>query len=156
VLVAQGEFAGAVTAYRQALAVDPSDILLLHTVARLLANAPDPAARRVDEAITLATRAVRLAPRDARCSRLLGVIQYRAGRFGDAILAFEATMNLPDGGVPGDWLYMAMAQAKAGHREEARTWYRKTVAWLEERPWETEFADLLTEAKALLAEVGRD
>jgi tetratricopeptide (TPR) repeat protein len=139
----------------------------LRTAAKLAPNDPSThsdlglalyRAGRFEDAIGALKDAVRLSGgRYVRDKRLLGRALYRAGRFEDAIRTFDELMRQARGGEAGDWLFMAMAQAKAGHPEDARAWYRKAAAWLEERPWETrQVADLLAEAKALLAEVGRD
>jgi len=54
----------------------------------------------------------------------LGAALYRAGRFEDAIRRLEEGIQLRGGGQgnPFDWLFLAMAHHRLGHREEARRW----------------------------------
>jgi tetratricopeptide (TPR) repeat protein len=53
----------------------------------------------------------------------LGAALYRAGRFEDAIRRLEEGVQLRAGqGLPQDWVFLAMAHHRLGHRDEARRW----------------------------------
>jgi serine/threonine-protein kinase len=111
---------------------------------------------RFAEAVPALEDAIRLSRGKAVFERsLLGRVLYRAGRFEDASRALREAMRLGGGGSATDWLFMAMAEAKAGRPKEAEKWYGKTMAWLEERPWETKYEALRAEAEAALKGGGK-
>jgi tetratricopeptide (TPR) repeat protein len=58
--------------------------------------------------------------------RTLGASLYRAGRFEDAIRRLEEGNKIRNGaGDPQDWVFLAMAHHRLGHRDEARLWLDK-------------------------------
>jgi tetratricopeptide (TPR) repeat protein len=89
-------------------------------LACFLAECPDPACRNVGRALGLAQEAVRLAPKQGRCWRTLGLARYRAGESAAALKALdEADVRLAELGSAG-WCYKAMAYQKCGQPDEAR------------------------------------
>jgi WD40 repeat protein/Flp pilus assembly protein TadD len=63
----------------------------------------------------------------------LGAVLYRAGRYGEAVGRFEEALEAhPRGGGAFDFLYLAMAHQRLGHREEADRWLGKAVHWIEQ------------------------
>jgi tetratricopeptide (TPR) repeat protein len=70
-------------------------------------------------------RAHELAPDDAGISNTLGVAEYRAGRFEEAIVSLRRSGELRRGtapeGIAEDHAFMAMALCRLGRLEEART-----------------------------------
>jgi tetratricopeptide (TPR) repeat protein len=53
----------------------------------------------------------------------LGAALYRAGRFEDSIRRLEEGVRLRNGqSEPQDWVFLAMAHHRLGHRDEARRW----------------------------------
>jgi tetratricopeptide (TPR) repeat protein len=100
-------------------------------LAWLLATCPEARFRNPTRAVNLAERAVQLAPDDGGSYNTLGVAHYRAGDRKAASNALEKSMSLRQGGDPFDWLFFAMAQWRLGKKEEARTWYDRSVAWME-------------------------
>ena len=79
----------------------------------------------------------------------LGVVLYRAGRIDEAIARLDESVKASGGGVPQDWVFLAMAHHKKGHAEEAGRWLEKTRAGVKDDP---EVRILLREAEALLKE----
>jgi WD40 repeat protein len=77
----------------------------------------------------------------------LGAALYRAGRVDEAIARLDESVKASGGGVPQDWVFLAMAHRKKGHAEEARRWLEKTRAAVKPDP---EVPILLREAEALL------
>ena len=71
-------------------------------------------------------------PKEASYWNTLGTARYRAGDWQGAIEALEKSMQLRSGGDAFDWFFLAMAQWQLGHKDEARNWYDKAVAWTEE------------------------
>jgi uncharacterized protein HemY len=58
----------------------------------------------------------------------LGAALYRAGRFDDAVGRLEEAIKLQGkGGVPQDWLFLAMAHHRLGHAAQARKWLDQTA-----------------------------
>jgi tetratricopeptide (TPR) repeat protein len=138
------------------LAIDassPPPQLLLNYVAWLRATSPDPEIRDVARAVKLAKEAVRLAPQQGDYWNTLGVALCRAGEWKDALDAFEKSLELCDGGDAYDWFFIAMAQWQLGRKDEARRWYDRAVAWVEEnkKADDEELSRFRTEAAALLA-----
>jgi tetratricopeptide (TPR) repeat protein len=56
----------------------------------------------------------------------LGSALYRAGRSDDAIRRLEEAIRVRGGkGAPRDWVFLAMAHHRLGHRDEARRWLER-------------------------------
>jgi WD40 repeat protein len=90
----------------------------------------------------------------------LGAILYRAGRYQDAIRCLsERLAPLKDGGIPQDWVFLAMAHHRLGHQAEAQRWLDKVRSYkppdVHANPldfWnDLEIARLRREAEALIA-----
>ena len=59
----------------------------------------------------------------AKALGTLGAALYRARRFDDAILRLEERIRLQNGeSLPQDWVFLSLAHASLGHRDEARGW----------------------------------
>jgi tetratricopeptide (TPR) repeat protein len=62
----------------------------------------------------------------------LGAALYRAGRFADAVRRIEEGIKIQGkGGVPQDWLFLAMAHHRLGHAPQARKWLDQSVRAIE-------------------------
>jgi tetratricopeptide (TPR) repeat protein len=62
----------------------------------------------------------------------LGAALYRAGRFADAVRRIEEGIKIQGkGGVPQDWLFLAMAHHRLGHAAQARKWLDQAVRAIE-------------------------
>jgi Flp pilus assembly protein TadD len=107
----------------------------LNNAAWQLVTHPDPKARRAVEAVGLAGEAVRLMP-DALAPgaprSTLGVAHFRAGNYKDAVAALQQSVTACNGGNSVDWFFLAMAHWHLGDRTEARKWYDKAAAWMDE------------------------
>ena len=92
---AQGRAADAIRHYRQALAALPNWSAVLTDLTWLLATAPDPAVRNVEEAIAIGERAVRAAtpPSWASLDALAGALA-AAGRFEEATVRARQALDL--------------------------------------------------------------
>ena len=131
--------------------------LPLMKLAWCLATCPNVAIRDTQRAVKAAQEAVRVAP-NCLCMEeekghytILGVAQYRAGNWLQAIEAFNRSVDLFSGGDPCDWLFLAMAQWQLGHKDEARRWYDKADAWMNKnRIQEEELNRFRAEAAKLL------
>ena len=76
-----------------------------------------------------------MAPNNAAFWNTLGVADYRAGQWKDAVEALEKSLQLQKDNA-WDLFFLAMAHWQLGEREAARDDYRKGVAWMEEQKCE--------------------
>jgi serine/threonine protein kinase len=95
-----------------------------------LVTCPDPSVRDPAEAVTLATKAVEHAPENGGYWNTLGVAQFRADNFSEAVQALNKSIELTDGGSGHDFCFLAMAHWQLGEKEEARRWYDKAIEWM--------------------------
>jgi uncharacterized protein HemY len=80
-------------------------------------------------ALALAQEAVRLAPEVWNYWSTLGMAQYRAGHWKDALAALHKASNLREGAASKDWFFLAMAHQQLGSKDVARKWYDRALAW---------------------------
>jgi Flp pilus assembly protein TadD len=75
-------------------------------------------------ALRQAEAAVRQAPENGFFLNTLGVAQYRAGRYADALATLTKSQKLnatTGGSIPADLAFLAMAQHHLGKKDEANT-----------------------------------
>ena len=85
--------------------------------------------RSLDDLAQRAGGAARLA---ARCSIVRGAKLTRAGKWDDAVQALEQGHVLAEGiDVPRAWLFLAIAERKAGHDDAAGRWRRQAHLWID-------------------------
>jgi hypothetical protein len=81
--------------------------------------------------------------------------EYRVGHWTESLAASESAMALRNGGDAYNWFSVALAHWQEGHKDEARQWFDKAVAWtMQVAPEETELRQLWTEAAVLLGQPG--
>jgi WD40 repeat protein/serine/threonine protein kinase/Tfp pilus assembly protein PilF len=84
-------------------------------------------------AVRLAEKAVAAAPKDDFRLNNLGGVLYRAGRYRDAVERLTQSMKVrDDGNFVWEWLWLAMAEQRLGHGEEARKWLKQAGDWIDE------------------------
>jgi serine/threonine protein kinase len=83
------------------------------------------------EAVKCARKAVELRPDILQPWNALGVALYRSGDWNGAVAALDKSVELGKGGFWFDWFFLAMAHWRLDHKEAARKWYEKGVAWME-------------------------
>jgi tetratricopeptide (TPR) repeat protein/serine/threonine protein kinase len=134
----QSKWEEAIAAYRKTIELDAkypnARIGLAEVLANLawtLATDPLPGRRDPGRAVKLAKEAVELKPRESAIWNTLGVAQYRAGKWKDAIAALEKSMELRNGGDGFDWFILAMARGQLGEKDKAREWYDKAATWMD-------------------------
>jgi serine/threonine-protein kinase len=128
----KGQTDEAIACYRKAIALDPKCALAHNNLADVLANAPDPKWRDPAQAVAEARKATELDPKLGMAWNTLGEAYSRTGRWQDAITALQKGLALRQGGIGEDFFFLAMALQRAGHQEEARQWYDKDVAWMDQ------------------------
>jgi len=116
-----------------------------------LANASG-SGRNPERALSLARRAVELAPNQAIYLNTLGVAQYRAGRHAEALATLDRSLTAGHGQYDGyDLFFQAMAQWRLGNKPQALTGFDKAVEWMEQnQPADDELIRFRDEAAALL------
>jgi len=126
-LAESGHLDEAASIWAKAIELEPDNVNFLHNLAEVLLD------KGPEEAVQLATRAVELEPENGGFYNTLGVANYRAGRWQDAIHALQKSLELTGGGDANDWFFLAMACWQLGDQEQGRTWYEKAAAWTQER-----------------------
>jgi tetratricopeptide (TPR) repeat protein len=98
-----------------------------------LANHPNPRLRDIPRAVTLARTAAERAPDAAHIRNTLGVALYRAGAWDEAVEALEKAEGLAPGRLLAfNGFFLAMAHWHLGHKSDARTWYDRSLRWMDE------------------------
>jgi serine/threonine protein kinase/Tfp pilus assembly protein PilF len=146
-----GEHAPAVARFREALKLDPNYAEVLNSLAWLLATCPDQAVRDPAEAVTLAKKAVAVAPQHADPLNTLGVAHYHSGNWQEAADTLDKSVTKRKGGDSYDFFFLAMAHWQLGRREDAGQWFGRAVEWMDKnRPNDDELRHFRAEAAALL------
>jgi uncharacterized protein HemY len=105
----------------------PNDPELCNSVAWSCVLAAE-AVADVQAPVRLAQLAVDGAPESDKptCLSTLGAALYRAGRFDDAMRRLEEGIQWRNGAsLPQEWVFLALAHDRLGHREQALHWLQK-------------------------------
>jgi tetratricopeptide (TPR) repeat protein len=105
----------------------------LNNLGWLLATCSDARFRDPVQALSVARRAVALAPDEGTYWNTLGVTHYRVGQWDEAMKALDRAMELRGQGDSFDWYFVAMIQSRKGRVTEAREWYDRAATWNEKR-----------------------
>jgi tetratricopeptide (TPR) repeat protein len=102
---------------------------LYNDLAWLLATCPYPQVRDPVQAVELAKKAVAASVSypSKEPWKTLGVAQYRAGNYSEAVTALEKSIQLGNNS-PDGWFFLAMAHWQLGDKDQARDCYDKGVA----------------------------
>ncbi|MEX2140636.1 MAG: tetratricopeptide repeat protein [Pirellulales bacterium] len=105
-----------------------------------------------DCAVELAKTAVRVAPDNGSLLNTLGVAQYRAGRYRDAIESLTKSLQKqPKSAYDG--YFLAMAHWQLSEKPKAREWLEKSLRWTAENdPKNKELLRFRREAEALISQ----
>jgi tetratricopeptide (TPR) repeat protein len=109
-------------------------------------------------ALALARRAVELAPTRGIYLNTLGVAEYRAGHYADAIATLEKSLAASKGESDAfDLFFLAMARCRLGQVAQARADFDRAIRWRRDHPnlpqpgWSEELDAFQAEAEAVLA-----
>jgi tetratricopeptide (TPR) repeat protein len=116
--------------FEQVAAKYPDEPLRVHALAWFLTDCPATQFRDTQRAVELAKKALQLVPLSGRYWGTLGIAQYRAGQWRDAMTSVKRSMELSSGGDSRHWFCLAMAHWQVGDKEEARKWYERAVEWM--------------------------
>ena len=131
---------------------DPESASTCNSAAWLLARTPAHSRDMSLRAVSLAEKAVALKPKVGSYWNTLGVAQYRAGKWDDAIKALEKSDHSTLGETHSyDAFFLAMAHWQLDHRSEALEWYGKGVEWMHKhKPDDEDIQRFQAEAAELL------
>jgi WD40 repeat protein len=148
----KGDVAGALAALQKAQALAPADPGMNNELAYLLALCPDPKLRDPQRAVELARKAVNAAPNTWSYWSTLGIAYHFAGDDAAAVKALTRSLELRKSAEAVVYFPLAAAHQKLGHKEEARKWYDRGVAWMaaNKHPYVAELTILRADAEALL------
>jgi tetratricopeptide (TPR) repeat protein len=119
-------------------------------LAWLRANHPDPSQRKPDAAVAMARRMVEQFPDTEVYWNTLGAAYYRAGDDASAVAALDRAKSL-SGSTAFDEVFLAMAHARLGELEEARTELARAVERTElDYPGHPELTVFCDEARSIL------
>jgi WD40 repeat protein/tetratricopeptide (TPR) repeat protein len=103
-----------------------------NSVAWACVLSPD-AVTDLTEPVRVAEKALASDPKNANYLNTLGVALYRARRYDAAVQRLNESIKASGGsGLYVDWLFLAMAHHRLGHKDEARKWLDKAVQWIEQ------------------------
>jgi tetratricopeptide (TPR) repeat protein len=144
-------FRSAIACAHRAIELNPGDGGCRNGLAWFLATCPYFPLRDPAEGLKQAQKAVELAPTDGLIRNTLGVAQYRAGNWREAVAALEKSMQLRGGGDSYDWFFLAMAYWQLAEKEKARQWFDRAVQWMDKNmPRGKELGRFRAEAAELL------
>ncbi len=116
-----------------------------------IVRTPGSDAEDVAWAVEMARKAVELSPTVANFWGTLGVAEYRAGDFQQAVARIEKSRQLRNGGSSYDFFFLAMANWQLGDKDEARDWYSQGLQWMQKNQTQNEeLRRFQTEAEELL------
>jgi len=120
-------------------------------LAWFLVTCPAVQFRDGERAVAVARRSLQSPPAAWYYWRTLGIAQYRAGKWQDAVEALTKAMELGSGGDSRDWFFLAMVRWQQGDRAQARKWYNQAVEWMEKNlPHDALLRRFRTEAEEVL------
>ena len=94
-----------------------------------------------------------LSPTAGEFWNTLGVAQYRAGAWKEAIKTLTKSMELRNQGDSSEYFFLAMSHEQLGEKIAARKWNDRGVQWLEKnKPQDVEFKRFRAEAAELLSQ----
>ena len=86
-------------------------------------------------ALALIEEAIRNTPNNLTLLNTLGGVQYRNGRYGEAVNSLEKSLATGDGQSAGyDLFVLAMCHAQLGDLSKAKDYFGRAVVWLEGKP----------------------
>jgi serine/threonine protein kinase/WD40 repeat protein/tetratricopeptide (TPR) repeat protein len=161
-------YEAAIVDLEAALRMNPDQPLVRESLAECynnlaweLANGPA-AGRNIDRAWVLIKQADRLTPGRQVSLNTMGVVQYRAGRYAEAVATLEGSLNAGHGQYDAfDLFFLAMAHQMLGHRDQARDCYDRALRWMREQHHldaraAGELADFQKEANIVLTDIPED
>ena len=140
--------------YRKALELDPEDAGVNNELAWFLVTTPELRLRDAALAVRLGNKAVTAQRQAGDYWNTLGVAHYRNGDDKAAVANLKTAMSLKEGGDSFDWFFLAMVYWRLGDRDQARTWLKRAVEWMDQhRPHDDELRRFRAEAETLVTDM---
>jgi len=127
---AAGHWTEAEQHYEEWLRLESNSSSAHNGLAWLLATCPDSSHQNAARAVELATKAIELANGGGDWNTL-GVAQYRAGQWKEAITSLEKSIQFDNHVSSFNSFFLAMAHWQLDEQDEARKWYDQAIEWME-------------------------
>jgi tetratricopeptide (TPR) repeat protein len=127
--VALGRLDSGLKQQERAATIDPSNPRPFDRIAVSLMTDRNPKRQDPLRAIEFAKKAIAVEPRIAQYWHTLGVAQYRAGKWQEALDSFDKSMVLQNGGDGLDWYFVAMAHWQLGDKNRAAQFFHNAEDW---------------------------
>ena len=123
-----GRSSEALADYEMALQKRPEDWNLWRDAAWAMADAPEPALRKLERAVALARQVTDHDSDNPSSWRTLGSVQYRAGQWDAAAKSLNRSIELSKGeSGPHELLFLAMIHWQLGDQKKARECYQNAL-----------------------------
>jgi tetratricopeptide (TPR) repeat protein len=154
---AESDYRKAREGWEKSVSESAADLVSVYSLAWLLSNCPVASIRDEGRAVELARKLTAARPREPKYWQVLGIAQFRAGNWAEAVKALsESEAQCPEGRGHGlNHLFLAMAYEKRGEKQ-AREAYEKARKWVHEERQDREVLRFLAEAEELIDPPGRD
>ncbi len=146
---AKEAFRGAIKTLHKSLPLD-RDGWIHNNLAFLLCDCLEKDLRNPRQAVALATQALTLGPHEPSFWTTLGFAHYRAGEWEAGRAALNKSLEWKESGAPQNWLLQAMIAWRLNERRQAREWYDRAAAWLEDHPMTDELYHVRKEAADMM------
>jgi hypothetical protein len=124
-----------------------------YNFARVHATAADPAQRDPARVLEFASKAIELDPKLGRPWTMLGIAQYRVGKFNEALTSLNKAVALRGNDADGlEFFVLALTHWRLGEPNEARKWHDRAVAWLNANRSNDNYIEFREELSRLEAE----
>jgi Flp pilus assembly protein TadD len=154
-LLSSGQTSDAVKHFQRSLELNPDLEDAANSLAWTLVMDPDHSIREPKRAVSIAQRAVELAPQSGSYCNTLGVAYYRNGDDDKTIVTLMRAIELRGGGDGFDWFFLAMAHARRGDEDLAREWFERAQTWcLTQDPLSDELQRIQAEALHAMNRLG--
>jgi tetratricopeptide (TPR) repeat protein len=151
-----GQWQKAKSDYEEAIKRIPKNGSARNSLVWLLATCPESSVRDPGRAVEVARGTVEYAPTWGIAWITLGVAQYRAGDWKEALAALTRGLELERGNSGPAGFFLTMTQHKLGDKEAAAKTYDRAVEWMEKnQPKDEELIRFRKEAAELLGITNR-
>lgn len=139
-------------AYKKGVELVGNNADVLNDFAWRFATGPEPRFRQPRWAVEVAQKALEQDPQRKKVLlNTLGVAQYRAEKWQDAIATLDQALKETNGGTSFDFFFLAMAEWQLGNKDAAQRWYAQAIEWMgKHRPENEELRRFRAEAQELL------
>jgi tetratricopeptide (TPR) repeat protein len=149
------KYGEALAALREAIKIDPNDVLANNNLAWLLVSGPKEL-RDAQAALPLARKAAELEPENPVSLNTLGVALYRNAKYTEAISVLEKSLAASRGSADAfNLFFLAMCHHQLGEPDKAKDCYDQALKWVRDHQnipsyWVADLTASQAEAGALI------